>query len=532
MNLIHDPWVPVRQKSGSLMRVSPWQVTEHYKKDPIIEVATPRPDFNGALTEFLIGLLQTTAIASQNPRQWRSRLDSPPVPEELHRAFRPIAHAFEVIGEGPRFMQDLTLEKEIEKLPPSKRKERVEGIGSMLIEAPGGNTLLNNTDLFIKRGLVEKLCPACAAVALFTLQTYAPAGGQGNRTGIRGGGPLTTLIRGETLWQTCWLNTLMREDFLSRSGNTRKAKDSDRFPWMSPTRTSDDGAETTPQDVHPDQLFWAMPRRIRLLVAAKEPDSTCDLCGEKGSLSFRNYVAKNLGVNYAGPWMHPLSPYFIANDGTPSAVHPQPGGIGYRHWLGLVQSSQGNKGRRQPARAIERFVREVGRDLRLWAFGYDMDNMKARCWYDSIMPLVLADPAVREAYEAQVAALVSSAQQASRMTRGQIKKAWFRDGAEVTGDLSFVEWRLWHDTEGRFFESLHRLRDALTRGDDAIPILKDWHRCLVQTARAIFDEFSQAGAFEAVDPRRVALAWHGLQRGLYGRKLREQLGLPAEPRAA
>ena len=80
----------------------------------------------------------------------------------------------------------------------------------LLIDSPGEAGLRKNTDLLVKRGRAARLSRAGAAIALFTLQTYAPAGGRGNRAGLRGGGPLTTLIAPDppedTLWHLLWAN--------------------------------------------------------------------------------------------------------------------------------------------------------------------------------------------------------------------------------------------------------------------------------------------------------------------------------------
>ncbi|MDI6782175.1 MAG: type I-E CRISPR-associated protein Cse1/CasA, partial [bacterium] len=277
------------------------------------------------------------------------------------------------------------------------------------------------------------------------------------------------------------------------------------------------------------QLFWSMPRRIRLLVSKEDRKITCNLCGMTTEHIVRHYITKNLGVNYTGPWAHPLSPYFINKDGISSAIHPQPGGIGYRHWLGIVQTKQDNKEKRQPARVIEHFVRTKQKDLRLWAFGYDMDNMKARCWYDSTMPLILTDDTIREAYESHTSALVNSARQVSDETQKQIKKALFNRLADVKGDTSFIKSRFWQETEADFFECLYKLRAALEKGNDVVPVLDDWHKRLVKVSENIFNDISQTGA----DPKRIALAWRDLQEGIrYSKNLRKQLGLPVKTRAA
>lgn len=519
MNLITDAWIPIRRKNGAEESIAPWQITEGSPEEVITELAAPRPDFNGALIQFLIGLLQTTC-APEDSRQWRQWLQQPPEPEQLRAAFEPIAYAFELDGDGPRFMQDLKL-----------KTEQANPVYELLVGVPTGKTLNDNTDHFIKRGGIEQLCPACAAMALFTLQTNAPSGGQGHLTGLRGGGPMTTLVLADTLWMTCWLNILERRTFLSLANST-KDRESDRFPWLAPTRTSEGGRWTTPEDVHPDQIFWAMPRRIHLLVSKEDGEIACHLCGMAGEHIVRQYTTKNRGVKYTGPWAHPLSPYFIDKDGIPRAIHPQPGGIGYRHWLGIVQMRQDNEGNRQPARVIEHFIQRRHNNLRLWAFGYDMDNMKARCWYDSTVPLILTDDTVREIYEFHIAALVNSAQQVSGEIRRQIKKALFKRPGDLKGNnLSLditINSRFWQGTEADFFDSLYKLRDTLEKGKDVVPIFESWHKRLVKTVEAIFDDISQTGAFDATDPKRIALAWRDLQKSIYSKKLREQLGLPVK----
>lgn len=203
-NLIEKPWIPVRTLSGRELIITPSEITKDYETDPVAELNAPRPDFNGALIQFLIGLVQTCA-GPGDEFEWEEKLENPPVPEELHKAFSTVVHAFDLDGEGPRFMQDLELEKG-EEWP----------VGRLLIDYPGKNAEEKNTDHFVKRGIVSGLCRRCSAAALFTLQTNAPSGGVGHRTSLRGGGPLTTLVLGteKLLWQTVWLNTLPNQSFL------------------------------------------------------------------------------------------------------------------------------------------------------------------------------------------------------------------------------------------------------------------------------------------------------------------------------
>ncbi|KUK60681.1 MAG: CRISPR-associated protein, Cse1 family, partial [Methanoculleus marisnigri] len=111
VNLIDDPWIPVVRRDGARETIAPREITGG--AEPVIRLDAPRPDFNGALIQFLIGLVQT-AIPPGDNRDWRRKFKTPPPPDELKRAFAPYAHAFNFDGEGPRFMQDYDLNEGVE----------------------------------------------------------------------------------------------------------------------------------------------------------------------------------------------------------------------------------------------------------------------------------------------------------------------------------------------------------------------------------------------------------------------------------
>ncbi|WP_089941170.1 type I-E CRISPR-associated protein Cse1/CasA [Candidatus Entotheonella palauensis] len=306
MNLINDPWIPIQRYDGICERIAPWQLTDQHDTNPVVAIHSMRSDFDGVLIQFLIGLQQTTTRIEME-MEWSEFFAKPPTREELQAQYAPIAHAFELNGDGARFMQDFDL-------PEGETKE----IAALLIEAPGGNSLRNNLDHFVKRGLVGGMCPGCAAAALFSLQTNAPSGGVGHRTSLRGGGPLTTLVIcdpratedeiGATLWRDVWLNVLAPDRFLHASGHAARHEPYDIFPWLAPTRTSEkNGRDTTPDDVHPAQMYWAMPRRIRLDFDHLS-HGPCNLCGQTSEALVTQFITKNYGVNYTGPWRHPLTP--------------------------------------------------------------------------------------------------------------------------------------------------------------------------------------------------------------------------------
>jgi len=518
MNLISDPWIPVRRANGWKGLVEPWRITDFVQgESPILAVASPRPDFDGALTQFLIGLLQTTCTPKTSDAWWDWR-QTPPTPEVLKERFAAVAPTFELEGKHA-FMQDAA---------PADLTNELE-IDALLIETPGEQTQEQNKDHFVKRGQVESLCPSCAAAALFVLQTNAPSGGKGYRTSLRGGGPLTTLVIGATLWETCWFNVLEETQYFA-GFDSERCGETDRFPWRAKTCTSEakpPAGITTTADVHPDQQFWATPRRIRLTFENGEVLASCDLCNAKTSRVVTRFVTRNYGVNYNG-FEHPLSPHYF-KDGEANPVHPQPGGIGYRHWLGLVESSKEGNEERRPSKVVQRFRSAIREDGRLWAFGFDMDNMKARCWYDATMPLLSVPDGQDGVFKALAERLVVAANWVAGVLRGRVKDALLGK-SEARGDLSFVGTYFWSATEPMFYEHARRLRDGLVTPQAETPVLESWRSELRHSALDVFDYYSQAGDFDAIDPRAVAIARNELGKALTGRKLRDLLGLPQSAR--
>ena len=530
MHLLEDPWMPVRRADGS----RGWITPDHLADPDIVAFDADRADFNGALMQFAIGLLQTTAPV-ESSTTWRQHLASPPDPQALRDWFAPVAQAFNLDGDGRRFMQDAALATDTSSLNP---------VSALLIESPGENALRHNSDHFIKRGRLDALCPACAATALFTLQTNAPAGGVGYRTGLRGGGPLTTLLLHQSptsLWQDVWLNVVERPRHLERCGDSGRSSAWFRFPWLTDVVSLQPGGELAPAQVHPDHIFWATPRRIHLDLN-NVGEGSCGLCGRTSDKLIRQFAAKNYGLNYKGPWDHPLSPYYeVKGDWLP--LHPQPGGMGYRHWLAWVLGHADAKNKYRPARivshALEWRRRQLGGALRLWAFGYDMDNMKARCWYESSLPLYslgeCESKAALQAVSATVTTWLAGAQQAVFFLRNAVKDAWF--GGDARGDFSAIDAEFWQRTEAAFYGQLRQCIETLRSDEhadpDSLESRQAWNHTLRTTALALFDNtFVGAGPIERQKPRRVAQAHRQLMNNLNGKKMREVLRLPAAEKPA
>ena len=435
-SLLTDAWLPARRASGRTHAMRPCDITDGIEADPVVALDWPRPDFRLAGLEFLIGLLATACPPSDDDDGWNAWWHRPPTPETLQAAFAPLAHAFVLDGDGPRFMQDF-----------EDFDGKHNSAETLLIDAPGVATLEKNTDHFVKRDAVTVLARGAAAMALFTLQSFAPSGGSGMRVGMRGGGPLTTLAvppwHGKLpLWHLLWANVPVS-----------KIPESDKlpsvFPWLSPTRTSETNRPTAPADSHELQAFWGMPRRIRLKFAQNTTSAPCDLSGVNDSIVLCGWRQRKHGIKY-NMWAHPLSPYYRQKPKTPLdpewlPVHGQPGGIGYRHWVGLLFDDVADAPTRRAAQAVVTFrarrlfqVADNGELVRwgLLAAGYDIYNsMKVRDFVESEMPIIEpGNPRQTKDFVLLVRQLIAAAVEAEALLRHSVGRALFSDGATVTPD--------------------------------------------------------------------------------------------------
>jgi CRISPR system Cascade subunit CasA len=506
-NLAVHTWLPARRADGSVERIRPADITSDIDDNPIVAIDWPRADFRVACIEFLIGLIATTCPPADDEDAWIEGWERPPTPAALSATMAPIAHAFDLDGPGPRFLQDLD-DLAGERDPPE----------TLLIEAPGDNTRRKNTALLVKQDRIARLSRPAAAIALFTLQCYAPSGGRGNLTSLRGGGPLTTLALpgGEAcpLWRLIWANTPV--------GNPPAAAELPCvFPWLAQTRTADRYPVTTTREAHPLQAFWGMPRRIRLDFDENPEGLPCDLTGDVDTIFVTGWRQRPNGIRYVA-WDHPLTPsYKDAKGGGWLPVHPQPGGIGYRDWVAIAFGD--TAGARRAAPCIIAWRSRSGnvpssnqREPRLLAAGYDMDNMKARGFVESEMPLPGTDPRACEALAKFAHRLVAAAEIVAQTLRRAIRDALYsRDTKVDSAPLAAVYEVFWTVTQDRFFAFLREVQDDWEATLKAIA--PDWRGVLLAAALALFDETAPLDPTAAsFNPTRIVKARRNLVFTLKG----------------
>ncbi len=235
-----------------------------------------------------------------------------------------------------------------------------------------------------------------------------------------------------------------------------------------------------------------------------------------------HYITRNYGVNYEGPWLHPLTPYRIdpKHKKPPLSLKGQQGGLGYRHWLGLSLQDKpsGDKAAevtRQYQERANEFPELSEEGMRLWCFGYDMDNMKARCWYEHQMPVLVIPENYRDLFIDFVTDLLAAAKDVALLLRGQVKSAWFSRPKDAKGDTGMVDQSFWSATENLFYSLLQQLATQPESTDTMPPeVARQWIAELRHSARRLFDHWALEGEPEDMDMKRIISARRLLNKKL------------------
>ena len=448
LNLITDQWIPVL-RSGQPVDISPDQIAE----SGVECLNWPRPDLNLACLEMLIGLIYM-ADPPKGATDWQKRR---PDAGRLRKALAPYAPAFNLTAkkQEPLFLQDFD---PLEGEPKSP--------DMLFIDSAGENALRNNTDLMVKRTRYREVPLPLAAMALYTLQAFAPSGGQGNRTSMRGGGPLVTLIRpgdaGESpLWAMVWANV--------PRGKPLPIKNiAEALPWMRPTRTSEkkDHATYPPQDQDfvPLEAFFGMPRRLRL-------------CTDETYEVITGVIQKNYGTEYEG-WEHPLTPYYRKKNETEKLPkHPQSGSFGYHNWLGVLMEVDESA---TLAQCVYRFQQENPRcEATVLVGGWAMDNMKPLDFVWSEEPLFILSSEAKD----NAVAVVHSAEQASSVLSTCLYDALGANEKKTANTTRIME-TFFERTQGAFISVLKTLQTERALSEQ---IANHWVREMKEVGMDIFD---------------------------------------------
>ena len=539
LNILTDPFFPVITANGNQHWVAFAELMQEEGDYPI-EFNWPRGDLNIASVELCVGLLALIYQPLEHEdwaKIWRGISD---VDVAAHIAA--LVPHFNLLGDengkGPRFMQDYAV-----------LDGEANNIEALFIDTPGVNGQNKNADLLTHRDRFPALGLKAAAIALYAMQQFAPSGGAGNRTSMRGGGPMTTLVLperddgGQTpLWRMLLVNLpIGRGDWLENDDLPRA------LPWLAQTLTSDGKPplelSQTHRAMHSLQAFFGMPRRIRLVV---ESEGVCMLTSDTGPL-ITGFIQKPWGMNY-GLWTHPLTPYRQTKEEPPYTVKPKSSRFGYRDWVGVVIGKKDAANKAFPALPVKALTQRAGllrasgfEESRMLATGWAMNNMEAGSFLHSVQPVYLAETAEQADKLAQAALKnVEAADRAASMLRITLNEALFGGQAKST-DIGVFEEAMdsfFDETEDKFHAILEAMlrEPAIVENDDDGPdkpfddsAIKAWLGDIRKAALGIFDRYASSQLTDKPDHKvadRVTSAYRKLNGGLSNSgKLAKELGI-------
>jgi CRISPR system Cascade subunit CasA len=226
MNLLLDPWIPVRSDEGAgAFRLLTYRELLCHPGN--WRVSLPRDDMELACLQLLISMTQVMFLP-EDDEELLDRIDDPLTDPEFEAGIAPCADWFDLDHPNQPFMQTRGVQA-----------REVTPIQKLLIGLPEGN----NHCFFNEVGEVAALSAPAAAIALFNQAVNCPSFGGGFKGSLRGGAPITTLVDGPDLRQQVWRNVLTRERIQANLPNWDPDLSQDRPTWIDPIKASRAGAE-------------------------------------------------------------------------------------------------------------------------------------------------------------------------------------------------------------------------------------------------------------------------------------------------
>ncbi|MBC8737221.1 type I-E CRISPR-associated protein Cse1/CasA [Paraburkholderia sp. UCT31] len=493
MNLLFDKWLPVEAPEGEVTTIAPVDLPG----SPFLRVAHARADYSALATELLIDIFQTLcAPASRLQCSEYVSQKKQPTPDQ----FEGLRAAFELVGDGPRFMQ----------VAPFETKS-ASPASALFFEAPGANTVKLNKDLFVSRDAVSSLCLQCTPVALYQVQSHARMGGQGYCVGPRALSALAAIIEGATLWETVCLNLLPVGWFDSQTGLEGENAPSilDSFPWTNPKVSLREKVEKPLGEFGRFGVLWWTPLALHLHVTDNRDGKVCSGCGEIHPEHIESLSWKATASKLAGAIKHPRTGWRPdANKGVGRAIEVPNDGFSFEHWQALTIGAR----LEDSLPAWGQLNWHQAEKVRLRAFGFAMNQNSPVAWFDEVTPILVPhDPANRDALKTSAGELVTAAQKAV----AALKASLFRDPKKgidnpelplVTSPTQAGQ-MLW-DELGRAITTILR---SITDTPITIDAATDFRRSACASALKIFDRVTvdygdNAQVSRGVLSRRVNLS--------------------------
>lgn len=286
MNLLKDPWIPVRADGGSgTVRLLTYQ--QLLCEPGNWQVSIPRDDLELACVQLLVCMTQVMFLP-EDDKDLRDRISKLLLPKDFVVGVCPCQDWFDLDHPSQPFMQSRGVNGKlttVQKLLP--------GLPERTSTAPSAHCFFNEVTE------VKQIGGTVAAIALFNLASNSPSFGGGFKGSLRGGAPITTLVCGKDLRDTVWRNVLTRPRLKERQIATLG------FPknqptWVKPIQVE---AAVCWNDIGLLRgLFW-QPARIEL-VKVKQLTS-CDVLGGETVSGYSGFRCEKFSFTVEGLWPHP-----------------------------------------------------------------------------------------------------------------------------------------------------------------------------------------------------------------------------------
>jgi len=287
MNLLVDAWIPVRPLSGG----PPLQISLQTLlcRSERWTLCLPRDDMELAALQLLVCLLQVAWIP-KDADELRGRIGKPLTEGEFQAGVDKWGDTFRLDHPETPFMQV----KGVSAKEPT-------GMDKLL----AGLTGATNCTFVNEPGQGDALCPGCSAIALFNQANNAPSFGGGFKSGLRGGSPVTTLIQGDDLRTTLWLNVLTASS-LDKQLEEWRSLLAQRPTWQQPIIAA---AKIPAEEIGLLRgLFW-QPDHIEL--CQPEGEGCCTGCGLHSEQRYTGFLKAKFNFTVEETWPHPHSPRLL-----------------------------------------------------------------------------------------------------------------------------------------------------------------------------------------------------------------------------
>lgn len=294
MDLLKDPWIPVRPDGGT----GPFQLLTYQEllcSEGTWQVSLPRDDLELACVQLLVCMTQVMFLPEADGTL-RARLRAPLTPEEFADGVAPCTQWFDLDHPIQPFMQSRGVKGEwtsVQKLLP--------GLPEKTSTSASAHCFFNEVSE------VRQIGGSIAAIALFNQASNSPSFGGGTAGGfkgsLRGNAPITTLVAGHHLREAVWRNVLTLPRLRQRFPDYEPDYTRDQPTWIAPIVARDTLRWNEIGLVR--GLFW-QPTRVELVATGEE--GPCDVVGASAATLYTGLRKEQFGFKIDRTWPHPHGP--------------------------------------------------------------------------------------------------------------------------------------------------------------------------------------------------------------------------------